>query len=69
MKFEGYLASGGILPPISDPLKVMDDYSLGFSTMTPEEGLPLYEGKATFYDTIVMDNAGLHGAGKIGYWG
>ncbi len=29
MKFQGYLASGGILPPIKDPLRVMPDYSLG----------------------------------------
>ena len=65
MNFEGYLASGGIMPPIKKPLKVMPDYSLGFETITPDEGLDLYDGKATFNDTVIMDNSGLHGAGEL----
>jgi len=67
MIFHGYLASGGILPPIRDPLRVMPDYSLGLTSITEEEGLPLYDGKAIFYDTVIMDNSGLHGAGKLQY--
>jgi len=67
MNFEGYLASGGIMPPIKKPLKVMPDYSLGFETITADEGLDLYGGKATFHDTVIMDNSGLHGAGDLSY--
>ncbi|MCK4569384.1 MAG: hypothetical protein KAT76_03785 [Bacteroidales bacterium] len=67
MCFQGYLASGGILPPIRDPLRVMPDYSLGLKSITEEDGLPLYDGKAIFYDTIIVDNSGLHGAGKLQY--
>jgi len=67
LHFDGYLATGGILPPLEDKLVVMPDYSLGVNSITDEEGLPLYDGRAKFYDTISMDNAGLHGAGKFEY--
>jgi len=67
MKFQGYLASGGILPPIEDPLRVMPDYSLGLTSITADTGLPLYEGKAMFFDTVIIDNGGMHGAGRIEY--
>ncbi len=67
LSFKGYLASGGIMPPIEESLKVMPDNSLGFESITAEEGLPLYDGKATFYDTVIMDNSGLHGAGTLDF--
>ncbi len=67
LSFKGYLASGGIMPPIQESLKVMPDNSLGFESLTTEEGLPLYDGKAIFYDTVIMDNRGLHGAGTLDY--
>jgi hypothetical protein len=67
MKFDGYLASGGILPNIEEPLRVMPDYSLGIESIADEKGLELYGGKARFYDTVVMDNSGLHGSGRMQY--
>ncbi len=67
LKFKGYLASGGILPPLENELVVMPDKSLGVNSITDTAGLPLYEGKAMFYDTITMDNAGMHGAGRFEY--
>ena len=67
LRFKGYLSTGGILPNLEDELVVQSDYSLGVNSFTDPEGLPLYEGKARFYDTIRMDNAGLHGAGQMNY--
>lgn len=67
LRFEGSLSTGGVLPTLDDPLVVMNDYSLGLNSFTDEEGLPLYEGKAVFFDTIMMDNSGLHGAGRMEY--
>lgn len=67
LRFDGYLSTGGILPPLEDELVVMDDYSLGVKSITDDEGIPLYDGKARFYDTITMDNAGLHGSGRFEY--
>jgi len=67
LKFKGRLSTGGILPDLNDELVVQEDFSLGVNSFTDPEGLPLYEGKARFYDTVWMDNAGLHGAGKMTY--
>ncbi|MEN8225136.1 MAG: hypothetical protein ABFS05_07215, partial [Bacteroidota bacterium] len=67
LRFKGYLSTGGILPNLEDELVVQHDFSLGVNSFTDPNGLPLYEGKAMFYDTIMMDNAGLHGAGKFEY--
>jgi hypothetical protein len=68
LRFNGYLSTGGITPPLRDELVVMPDYSLGtYSLVKSEEGLPLYDGKAVFYDSLMMDNSGLYGAGKMEY--
>lgn len=67
LRFSGYLSTGGILPPIEDELVVQPDFSLGVNSFTDKNGLPLYGGKAMFYDTIKMDNSGLHGAGRMEY--
>ncbi len=65
LKFEGYLNSGGIFPDIEKDIGVMDDYSLGFKTRTPVEGLPMYGGKATFKNNITLSNNGLRGDGVM----
>jgi hypothetical protein len=67
LRFQGYLASNGIFPPLEEPLVVMPDYSLGFNSYTKDVGVPLYGDKAMFYDTIIMDNSGLHGSGRMEY--
>lgn len=67
LKFEGYLYTDGILPEIREPLKVMDDYSLGFSRTLGEEGIPVYDGKATFYSKLALSNRGLDGSGTLKY--
>ncbi len=65
--FGGELISDSIFDPISSPLHVMPDYSLGFVYKTPPAGLPVYKGKATYYDSVRLDNDGLHGHGTLRY--
>lgn len=66
-RFEGVLTSN-IFPEIRQELVIRrEDNSLGFQTNAPEEGYPIYEGRATYYAGIDLSNAGLHGAGDIEY--
>lgn len=67
ISFEGYLYSGGIFPDIDEPLKVMDDYSLGFTRETTEAGLPTYGDKGTYFQTVNLSNRGLRGDGNLKY--
>jgi len=67
LKFDGYLASGGIFPDLNDPLQVMDDYSLGFKTNTGDAGMPVYGGAGRYNDTIKLSNEGLRGSGSLKY--
>jgi hypothetical protein len=67
LKFDGYLASGGIFPDIYEPLIIMDDYSLGIFHKTTSDGLPAYGGKGTFVNEITMSNQGLYGNGTLKY--
>ncbi len=67
ISFDGFLYSGGIFPDIAEPLRVMDDYSLGFSKGTPDSGLPAYGNKGTFFNTVSLSNRGLRGDGNLDY--
>jgi len=67
MTFAGTLISGGIFPPINEPLTVMPDYSLGFQHFTPPDGYPLYGGKGNFSDTVFLSNDGFTGSGRLDY--
>jgi len=67
LEFEGELTSANILPDIKQPLKVMEDYSLGFETTTPADGYPIYDGKASYYSEIDLSNKGLKGNGTLKY--
>lgn len=67
MQFNGYLASAGIFPDIEQPLKVMDDYSLGLHNTTSLSGYPAYGGKGTFINDIHLNNNGLRGNGTLKY--
>ena len=66
-RFKGELISGGIFPPISEPLKFMPDYSLGFSTTAPAGGWPFYGDKSKYENKVVLSNNGLQGSGTINY--
>ncbi len=67
LTFEGTLVSGGIFPDIKEPIRLMEDYSLGFERNTGEAGLPLYGRKAKFSNDIVLNNRGLQGKGDLQY--
>ncbi|HYW95610.1 MAG TPA: hypothetical protein VE870_08490, partial [Bacteroidales bacterium] len=67
MKLKGMFESGGMLPPIEQTLTLQADNSLGFFYSTPENGIPVYNGKGTFYHDVEMSSNGLHGSGKLEY--
>lgn len=67
LKFSGHLYSDGIMPDIEEPLKVMDDYSLGFNKKLDDQGIPVYDASAVFYSDIKLSNRGLQGRGSLKY--
>lgn len=67
IEFSGRMESGGMLENFGDTLRLMPDKSLGFIKKTPPEGMPLYGGKARFYDNIMLSGQGLMGDGRLEY--
>jgi hypothetical protein len=63
----GELTSAGIFPTIKQALKIMPDYSLGFSMKAPKEGYSFYATSAAYSNKIVLSNNGLQGAGSIDF--
>jgi len=63
--FDGVFVSTGIFPEFYDYLTVQPDYSLGFSTKTPEDGYTIYNGKATYKGPINMSYEGLRADGEL----
>lgn len=67
LKFDGTFTSANIFPELQQEIKVQKDYSLGFTTETPPEGLAAYGGKGTFTNSLALSNKGLRGNGVIDY--
>jgi hypothetical protein len=67
LQLTGRFISGGILPPLDQTLVIMPDNSLGFTHVLPEQGIPVFNGKGTFYQEIQLSNRGIRGAGKLEY--
>lgn len=77
LKLQGELTSAGIFPKFKESLRIMPDYSFGFSTFPPAEGYDFYattskygkKGGAadTLKNKIVLSNNGLQGAGRIDF--
>lgn len=67
IEFTGYLVSAGIFNDIDKPLRVMDDYSLGFIFRTSNSGKSVYGRKGKFTADIKLSNAGLQGDGALNY--
>lgn len=75
LRLDGELTSAGIFPKFKEKLKIMPDYSFGFSQDIPTEGYDFYstsskygrkgDVKDTLKNKIVLSNRGLQGAGKI----
>jgi hypothetical protein len=67
LEFMGECNTSEIIPAFRDTLKLMADNTYGVSEVVPQEGIPLYGGKAKFFNQITLDGFGLHGKGKIKY--
>ncbi len=67
IRFNGYLFSGGLLPEISEPLKVQPDFSLGLTCQLPSAGTPIYNGRGKAFVLLSLSQNGLRGQGKIEY--
>lgn len=67
IKFDGRFKSAGIFEEMDETLVLQKDYSLGFRHTTPDEGMPAYGGKGTFFDDIILSHDGLKGNGFIDY--
>jgi len=67
LKFAGYLNSANIFPSIDEPLVVMNDYSLGFDHLFPEDGFPMFGDKGKFYKRTHLSNEGFLGDGSLTY--
>lgn len=61
--FDGTLVSG-IVSPIEDTLRLMDDNALGLVYQTPDQGLELY-GKGRICSRIVLNRHGFQAAGRV----
>ena len=68
LEFSGKFNSGGIFPEFNEKLVLMsEDHSFGFKRKTPTEGYPIYGGRATYKNNIVLSNKGLMGDGDFEY--
>ena len=64
-QLDGQLISSGIFPKMQVPVRIMNDYSLGFITSAPAEGYPFYETNSRYKNQIYLSHNGLQGAGSI----
>jgi len=67
MNFVGKFKSSGMFPDFEQRAMIMSDYSFGFIHNFQSEGVPLFAGKAKYYNQITMDNRGIRGKGEIEY--
>lgn len=65
--FTGVFKSAGIFEDITEPLRVMKDYSLGFKIETPSAGMPVYGGKGQIYKSVDLSCNGLLATGYLDY--
>lgn len=67
LRLKGELVSAGIFPVIKEDLKVMPDYSFGFSTAAPQGGFNFYGTNAKYDNKVMLSGKGLQGAGTINF--
>ena len=66
-RLQGELTSAGIFPKIRQEVRIMPDYSFGFSTLAPQGGYKFYGTEAKYDNKIVLSNNGLQGSGTINF--
>lgn len=62
---QGEFTAGRIMQPMEHTLSLQNDKSLGFLYNLPEEGQPIYEGRAVMFNQITMSNEGLKASGHM----
>ncbi|MDX1653268.1 MAG: hypothetical protein R3277_12295 [Brumimicrobium sp.] len=67
LRLPGELTSAGIFPKFKEELKLMPDYSLGFSQKVPQGGYTFYGTEAKYENKILLSNNGLQGGGTINF--
>jgi hypothetical protein len=67
LNLSGILRSANVFPGIEETLRIQEDNSLGFKYRTDSAGLELYGGKGQYFDSIMLSNEGLRGAGRFSY--
>jgi len=67
LAFAGTFESAGIFPTFEDTLRLQEDYSLGFTRKTPNNGFDIYGGKGKYYNDIHLSHKGLKGSGDFEY--
>lgn len=67
LRLKGELVSAGIFPKIKEDIKIMPDYSFGFSREAPAGGYTFYGTEAKYENKIVLSNNGLQGKGTINF--
>ncbi len=67
MRLSGEMNSGGIFPNFKQEIKIMPDYSFGFSMEAPKDGFAFYGSESKYNNQILLSNNGLQGMGTIEY--
>jgi len=67
MNLSGEFVGGNILKPMHQFLTILENNSLGFNMIIPEEGIEVYSGKGLLYESLSMSNNGLNGSGTLKY--
>jgi len=67
LAFAGTFESAGIFPAFDDTLRLQEDYSLGFTRKTPNDGFAIYGGKGKYHNDIHLSHKGLKGNGDFEY--
>jgi len=67
LAFAGTFESAGIFPAFDDSLRLQEDYSLGFTRKTPNDGFLIYGGKGKYHNDIHLSHKGLKGNGDFEY--
>lgn len=67
VKFDAQLVSSEIFPPFKEEISIQPDTSLGFVSVTPIEGYPIYQGAGNYRGQMSLSNQGFLGEGELTY--
>lgn len=67
INFDGTFISSGMFPAFKEKLHSQPDKSLGFDHLIPKSGYQLYNGDGKMYGSLLLNNRGLRGTGRIDF--